>query len=93
MPKEQYLVALSEAERGRLHTLVGSGSAPARMLTHARIPLKANRGEAGPAWADAAIAAALAVGLSTVARVRRAYATAGLDAAPTRKAPGRGRPA
>jgi hypothetical protein len=89
MPRTQYLVTLSEDERARLHTLVGRGSAPARLLTHARILLKANRGEAGPGWTDQAIAAALEVGLSTVARVRQAYATAGLDAALTRKAPDR----
>ena len=89
MPKKQYLVALSEAERARLHTLVGGGSAPARTLAHARILLKANRGEAGPGWTDAAIAAALEVGRATVARVRQAYATAGLDAALSRKAPDR----
>jgi transposase len=89
MPKKQYLVALSEAERARLRTLVGRGSAPARTLAHARILLKANRGEAGPGWTDAAIAAALEVGRATVARVRQAYATAGLDAALSRKAPDR----
>ncbi len=89
MPKKQYLVTLSETERARLHMLVGRGNAPARTLTHARILLKANRGEAGPGWTDAAIAAAVEVGRATVARVRQAYATAGLDAALTRKAPDR----
>jgi hypothetical protein len=89
MPKKQYLVALSEDERARLRTLVGRGVAPARTLAHARILLKANRGEGGPAWTDAAIAAALAVGLSTVARVRQAYASAGLDAALARQTPDR----
>ncbi len=86
---KKYVVALCEAERARLQTLLGSGAAPARTLTHARILLKANRGEAGPAWTDEAIAAALEVGLSTVARVRQAYATSGLDAALTRKMPER----
>jgi len=86
---KKYVVALREAERARLHTLLGRGAAPARTLTHARILLKANRGEAGPAWTDEAIAAALEVGLSTVARVRQAYATGGLDAALTRKTPER----
>ena len=89
MPKKQYLAALSEAERAQLHTLVGRGVAPARTLTHARILLKANRGEGGPGWTDQAIAEALEVGRSTVARVRQAYATAGLEAALTRKAPER----
>lgn len=82
-------VALSEAERARLHTLVGRGVAPARTLTHARILLKSNQGEGGPGWTDQAIAAALEVHPATVARVRRQYASAGLDAALTRKAPDR----
>ena len=56
---QKYLVALGEAERARLRTLVGQGRAAARTLTHARILLKANRGEAGPGWTDAASAAAL----------------------------------
>jgi len=86
---KKYVVALSEGERARLRTLVGSGAAPARRLTHARILLKADQGEAGPGWTDAAIAAALDVGLATVARVRQAYATEGLDAALTHKRPAR----
>jgi hypothetical protein len=86
---KKYLVTLSEAERARLRTLVGQGRAPARQLTHARILLKADRGAGGAGWADQAIATALEVGLSSVARVRQAYATAGLDAALTHKAPDR----
>src|SRR5215213_4699736 len=86
---KKHVVGLSEAERARLRTLVGSGSGPARRLTHARILLKANQGEGGAGWTDAAIAGALEVGLATVARVRRAYATAGLDAALAHKAPDR----
>ncbi len=86
---KKYLVKLSEEERAHLHTLVGSGSAPARTLTHARILLKANQGEAGPSWTDAAIAGALEVSAATVARVRQQYATAGLGPALWRKAPAR----
>jgi transposase len=82
-------VHLSEAERAYLQTLVGRGTAPARLLTHARILLKANQGAAGPGWADAAIAAAVEVGLSTVARVRQRYVAAGLEAALQRKGPER----
>ena len=89
MPKKQYLVTLSEAERAGLRTLVGRGTAPARRLTHARILLKADQGAGGPGWADAAIAAALEVGHATVARVRRAYVLDGLDAALARKEPDR----
>jgi transposase len=87
--RTKFSVILDEAERARLHTLVGRGAAPARLLTHARILLKANQGEAGPGWTDAAIASALEVSPSTVARVRQRYATAGLEPALERKAPAR----
>lgn len=86
---KRYRVALTEAERARLHTLIGSGTAPARQLAHARILLKANQGEGGPGWTDAAIAGAVEVDASTVARVRQRYVTAGLDAALAHKAPDR----
>ena len=58
---DPFRVALTEEQRARLRTLVGSGTAPARMLTRARILLKADHGEGGPGWSDAAIAAALDV--------------------------------
>jgi hypothetical protein len=87
--RKQHVVVLSEEERARLHTLIGRGTAPARALTHARILLKANQGEAGPGWTDRAIATALEVHHTTVARVRQQYATGGLAAAVDRKAPER----
>jgi len=69
--------------------MIGRGVAPASALTHARILLKANQGEAGPGWTDRAIAAALEVHPATVARVRQLCVTAGLGAALHRKAPAR----
>ena len=87
--RKQHVVVLSELERARLRTLIGQGSAPARALTHARILLKANQGEAGPSWSDRVIAAALDVHHTTVARVRQQYAAGGLEAAVSRKAPER----
>ncbi len=89
MRKTKYAVQLTEGERARLRTLIGRGEAPARLLTHARVLLKANRGEGGPGWTDAPIAGALEVHPATVARVRRAYVEAGLAAALERKAPDR----
>jgi hypothetical protein len=83
--RKRHVVVLSEEERSRLHTLIGQGVAPARALTHAPILLKANQGEAGPGWTDAA----LEVNPATVARVRQRYVAAGLDAAVHRKAPTR----
>ena len=87
--RKRYVVCLSAEERAGLRTLVGSGTGTARMLTHARILLKANQGEGGPGWTDAAIAGALEVGRATVERVRQTYATLGLEAALARKAPQR----
>lgn len=81
----KYEVHLSDDERASLRTLVGQGHAAARRLTHARILLKADHSDARPGWTDAAIAGALEVGLSTVARVRQRYVTAGLVAALERK--------
>ncbi len=85
----KYAVTLTEAERARLRTLVGRGTAPARMLTRARILLKADQGEGGAAWADAAIAGALDIHPTTVARVRRQCVEEGLAAALERKRPDR----
>ncbi len=84
-----YRVELTETQRAELRGLVGSGTAPARMLTRARILLKANHGEGGPGWSDAAIAGALDINLSTVLRVRRQFVTEGLAATLTRKRPDR----
>jgi hypothetical protein len=84
-----YRVALSEEQRAELRGLVGSGTAPARMLTRARILLKADHGEGGPGWSDAAIVGALDVNASTVLRVRRQFVREGLTATLERKRPDR----
>ncbi len=89
MRKTTFTVALTEAQRAELRTLVGSGTAPARLLTRARILLKADQGEGGAAWADAAIAGALDVHPATVARVRRQFVEEGLAATLARKHPAR----
>lgn len=87
--RKEYVVRLSEAERAQLRTLLGAGVASARKLTRARILLKANQGEGGPGWTDAAIAGALEVAPSTVFRVRQQYAAQGVTATLERKAPER----
>ena len=84
-----YRIALTEDERAHLRGIVGSGIAPARMLTRARILLKADHGEGGPGWSDAAIAGALDVSPSTVLRVRRQCMREGLEATLVRKRPDR----
>ena len=89
MRQTKYAVMLSEEERADLRTLIGQGAAAARKLTHARILLKADQGDGGAAWSDAAIAGALEIHAATVGRVRRAYVEQGLDAALERKTPDR----
>src|SRR3954463_14292943 len=87
--RKQYVVRMPEEERASLQTLIGRGAAPARAQTHARILLKANRGEAGPEWTDGAISTALEVDPTTVERVRKLYVTEGWAAPRHRKAPAR----
>jgi transposase len=87
--EKRAVVCLTEAERTVLTDLIAGGAAPARTQTPARILLKADQGPAGPAWTDAAIAAALEVGERTVARVRARWAGRGLDDALRRRPPRR----
>ena len=87
--QKRAIVCLSESERTGLTALIGSGTAPARTQTHARILLKADAGPGGPAWPDARIAAAVEVAERTVARVRARWADRGLDDALHRRRPRR----
>lgn len=89
MRQTKYTVFLTEDERAHLRTLIGQGTAPARLLTHARILLKADQSEGGPAWTDVAIAGALEIHSATVGRIRRAFVEQGLEAALHRKSPDR----
>jgi len=80
MPKK-YRVTLTAEEREQLTAMVSKGKAAARALTHARILLKTDEAEGGPAWTDAAVCEALDVGLCTVMRVRERFVEESLDAA------------
>lgn len=84
-----FRVTLTEEQRAELRGLIGSGTAPARMLTRARILLKANHGEGGSGWSDAVIARALELNPSTVLRVRKQFVLDGLTATLHRKRPDR----
>jgi hypothetical protein len=79
--KKPYHVELSQDQRQQLQQMIASGQAKARQLTHARVLLKADRSEEGPAWTDARICEAVEVSPSTVVRIRRRFAVEGLDAA------------
>jgi transposase len=81
---KKYVVTLTEDERLSLSSLVSSGKAAAKKITHARILLKADV-DGGPNWRDADIALALDIGVRTVERVRERFVEQGLEAALARK--------
>ena len=85
MPQKKYLVTLTPEERDQLARLTSAGKGSALALTRARILLKADQADGGPAWDDARIAQALDVGHRTVERVRQRFVERGLDAALRRK--------
>jgi|SRR5579872_867501 len=78
---KKYRVSLTTEEREQLSDLVSKGKAAARAITHARILLKTDEAEDGPAWTDDAVCAALDVGLCTVMRVRERFVEEGLESA------------
>ena len=82
---KKYPVRLTPSERQELHELIARGTAPARTLSHARILLKVDEGEQGPAWKNAATAAALEVSELTVTRTRKRWTAAGVAGALHRK--------
>jgi transposase len=82
---KRYKVTLDTEERQHLHDLIAAGQAAARKLAHARILLKADAAEGGPAWPDGQIAEAVEVSIATVERVRQRFVEQGLDAALDRK--------
>ncbi|AMV26220.1 hypothetical protein VT84_17615 [Gemmata sp. SH-PL17] len=49
---KKYRVTLTAEERESLGTLVATGKAAAKKLIHARILLKADQADSGPAWTD-----------------------------------------
>jgi transposase len=73
---KKYLVTLMDAERNSLLALTKKGSLAARKLNRAHILLQADTGVT-----DAAIAAALHVGIATVQRIRKRFVEGGLELA------------
>jgi hypothetical protein len=82
---KKYLVTLTADEREQLTALITAGKAAAKKLAHARILLKADSADGGPAWIDEEIAEAVEVSTDTVARVRQRFVEHGLEAALVRK--------
>lgn len=82
---KKYKVTLTAEERQQLHRLTTAGKVAAKKLLHARILLKADAAEGGPAWTDERIADALDVSTATVVRVRQRFVEQGFEAALVRK--------
>jgi len=76
MGRAKYIVDLTEEERERLRALLRGGKAPVRMVTRARVLLKADEG-----YTDEAVATALEVGTATVSRIRQRFVEEGLERA------------
>ena len=55
---KKYVVRLDVEERDRLNALIRKGKRSAKLLTKARILLKADVSDAGEGWSDSRIAAA-----------------------------------
>lgn len=82
---KKYLVTLTTDERDQLTAMIAAGKAAAQKLAHARILLKADQADGGPAWTDERIAEAVEVSTATVERVRQRFVEQGVEAALTRK--------
>ena len=65
--------------------MISAGKRSARLLTKARILLKADVSEAGEGWSDSRIASALDTSVTTVERTRLEFVDEGFDAAVTHK--------
>jgi transposase len=82
---KKYRVTLTAEERQQLSDLIAAGKAAALKLAHARVLLKADAADGGPAWPDARIAEAVEVSVATVERIRQRFVEQGLEAALGRK--------
>ncbi len=76
---------LSADEREKLSDFIRSGKRSARLLTKARILLKADVSDAGEGWSDSKIAQAWDTSVANVERTRRQLLEEGFEAVPTRK--------
>jgi len=82
---KKYRVTLTRGERTQLSEMIASGKGAAKKLAHARVLLKADQADGGPAWADERIAEAVEVSVASVERVRQRFVEDGLAAALVRK--------
>ena len=77
--KPKYRVQLSAEEREKLQSVVRKGKAAAYKRLNARMLLKADESEEGPAWKDKDIAEAFEVSIRTVERLRERLCSKGFE--------------
>jgi hypothetical protein len=87
---KKYIVRLSGEERGRLEEMTGRGKASSRLVTRARILLKADASPQGESWSDSRIIEAFDVSATLVYNTRRQLVEEGFEACITRKKRERG---
>jgi transposase len=83
--KKIHVVRLTLEQRAELRRLAHAQTTPVATATRARILLHADAGEHGPAWTDEAIHQEVRVGRATIWRLRKCFATTGLEAALARR--------
>jgi transposase len=76
----KWVVRLDGPERQELETLLATPRAAAERVLRARVLLKADEGEQGPAWPDTAIADAFEISVAKVQRLRQRLVEEGLAA-------------
>ena len=81
----KFVVRLTLEERSELEGLVAIRRTAAEKSLRARVFLKADEGEAGPAWTDAQIAEALDISRSKIHRLRQRLVESGLETALVRQ--------
>ena len=77
----KYVVRLLGEERRALQALVDEGRGSKSVRQRARILLKADESEQGPAWTDPKVACFAEVSLATASRVRQRFVEQGFEAA------------
>lgn len=81
----KHVVRLSEEERSELQTMVDEGRGSKSVRQRARVLLKADESEMGPAWTDERAAEFAEVSVRTVERVRKRFVEEGFAEAVSRK--------
>lgn len=77
---KRYKVTLTKKEREQLQALIRKGKSHTRVLTRARILLKADESEDGLGWTDERIQEATEASIPTIERVRKRFVLESLDA-------------